>query len=34
VDDQPKLATQVAAWESKRNAKHAGMHWPFTLAAA
>jgi hypothetical protein len=34
LDDQHKLATQVAAWESKRNAKNARIHWTFTLAAA
>jgi hypothetical protein len=34
LDDQPKLATQVAAWESQRNAKNARIHWTFTLAAA
>jgi len=34
LDDQHKLATQVAAWESQRNAKNARIHWTFTLAAA
>jgi hypothetical protein len=34
LDDQHKLATQVAAWERKRNAQNAHMHWTFTLAAA
>ena len=33
-DNQNKLATQVAAWESKRNAKNARIHWTFTLAVA
>jgi hypothetical protein len=33
-DDQAKLAGQVAAWESKRNAKQARVHWTFTLAVA
>ena len=33
-DNQNILATQVAAWESKRNAKQARIHWPFTLAVA
>ena len=34
LDDQHKLATQVAAWESKRNAMNAHIHWTFTLAVA
>jgi hypothetical protein len=34
LDNQHKLATQVAAWESKRNAKTARIHWTFTLAVA
>ena len=34
MDQQSKLATQVAAWERKRNAKQARIHWTFTLAAA
>jgi hypothetical protein len=34
LDDQHKLAAQVAAWERQRNAKNARIHWPFTLAAA
>ena len=29
-----KIATEVAAWESKRNALKACIHWTFTLAAA
>lgn len=33
-DDQEKLARQVAAWESKRNAQQARIHWTFTLAVA
>ena len=33
-DNQNKLATQVAAWESKRHAKNARIHWTFTLAVA
>jgi hypothetical protein len=33
-DTQPKLAAQVAAWERKRNAKNARIHWTFTLAVA
>lgn len=33
-DDQARLAGQVAAWESKRNAKQARIHWTFTLAVA
>ena len=34
LDNQHKLATQVAAWESTRNAKTARIHWTFTLAVA
>jgi len=33
-DNQNILATQVAAWESQRNAKQARIHWTFTLAVA
>ena len=33
-DNQPKLAAQVAAWERKRNARNARIHWTFTLAVA
>jgi hypothetical protein len=34
LDSQTKLAAEVAAWESQRNARHAHIHWTFTLAAA
>ena len=34
LDNQNKLAAQVTAWESKRNAQHARIHWTFTLAVA
>ena len=34
LDSQEKIATEVAAWESKRNAQKARIHWTFTLAAA
>ena len=34
LDSQAKLATEVAAWERKRNAAGARIHWTFTLAAA
>lgn len=34
LDSQEKIATEVAAWESKRNAQEARIHWTFTLAAA
>jgi hypothetical protein len=34
LDNQKKLAAQVAAWESTRNAKNARIHWTFTLAVA
>ncbi len=32
LDSQEKIATEVAAWESKRNAQEARIHWTFTLA--
>ena len=31
---QTKLASEVAAWELKRNARWARIHWSFTLAVA
>ena len=34
LDRQDKLATEVAAWEKKRNDRKAKIHWTFTLAAA
>ena len=34
LDSQEKIAAEVAAWESKRNAQEARIHWSFTLAAA
>ena len=34
LDSQEKIATEVAAWESKRNAQEARIHWTFTLAVA
>ena len=34
LDDQALLAAEVAAWEVKRNARKARIHWTFTLAAA
>jgi hypothetical protein len=33
-DSQQKIATEVAGWESKRNAQEARIHWTFTLAVA
>jgi hypothetical protein len=33
-DNHNKFATQVAAWESKRHAKNARIHWTFPLAVA
>jgi len=33
-DSQEKIAREVAAWENKRNARQARLHWTFTLAAA
>ena len=34
LDCQEKIAAEVAAWEGKRNAQEARIHWTFTLAAA
>ena len=34
LDSQVRLATEVAAWERKRNVAQARIHWTFTLAAA
>ena len=34
LDSQDRLAAEVAAWESQRNARQARIHWTFTLAAA
>jgi len=34
MDSQPKLAKKVAAWEHRRNASKACIHWTFTLAVA
>ena len=34
LDSQKLLAEEVAAWERDRNARHARIHWTFTLAAA
>jgi len=34
MDSQTKLAEQVAAWEHRRNASKACIHWTFTLAVA
>jgi hypothetical protein len=34
LDSQDRLAQEVAAWESRRNARKACSHWTFTLAAA
>jgi hypothetical protein len=31
---QEKIAAEVAAWEDKRNAQEARIHWTFTLAVA
>jgi hypothetical protein len=33
-DSQGLMAEEVAAWEDKRNARQARIHWTFTLAAA
>ena len=34
LDSQDRIAQEVAAWERKRNALQARIHWTFTLAAA
>jgi hypothetical protein len=34
LDSQDRLAAAVAAWEDKRNARKARIHWTFTLAVA
>jgi hypothetical protein len=34
LDSQVLIAQEVAAWEDKRNAKGARIHWTFTLAIA
>ena len=34
LDDQALIAAEVAAWEDKRNAQKARIHWTFTLAVA
>ena len=34
LDSQEKIASEVAAWEGKRNAQEARIHWTFTLAVA
>lgn len=34
LGSQEKIAREFAAWENKRNARQARIHWTFTLAAA
>jgi len=34
LDSQERIATEVAAWEDKRNAQEIRIHWTFTLAVA
>jgi DDE superfamily endonuclease len=34
LDSQSRLGDEVAAWEKRRNAQKARIHWTFTLAAA
>jgi DDE superfamily endonuclease len=34
MESQTLIAREVAAWEKKRNARKACIHWTFTLAAA
>ncbi len=34
LDDQALIAAEVAAWEDRRNAQEARIHWTFTLAVA
>lgn len=34
LDSRSRIATEVAAWEGRRNRAEARIHWTFTLAAA
>jgi hypothetical protein len=34
MESQAMIAREVAAWERKRNARQARIHWTFTIAAA
>ena len=34
LENQDRMAEEVATWESERNAREAKIHWTFTLAAA
>jgi len=34
LDNQERIATEVAAWEGERNDRKARIHWTFTLAVA
>jgi hypothetical protein len=34
LDNQALIAAEVAAWEDRRNAQEARIHWTFTLAVA
>jgi len=34
LESQSRMATEIAAWESRRNDEKARIHWTFTLAAA
>jgi hypothetical protein len=34
IPDQQTLATEVAAWQAKRNAAHVTIDWHFTAADA
>ena len=34
LDSPEKIATEIAAWENRRNALQARIHWTFTLAVA
>ena len=34
LESQARIAREVAAWEDKRNARKARIHWTFTLAVA
>jgi hypothetical protein len=34
LDSQGQITSEVAAWEDKRNARKARIHWTFTLTAA
>ena len=34
MESQARITQEVAAWEARRNAQQARIHWTFTIAAA